>query len=75
MSMNPVEKLMRQGVAENVFPGAVLLVSQGNVVVHHKAYGRANIFSGRVMTTDTIFDLASLTKPLATSLAIMKLVQ
>ena len=39
------------------------------------AYGKANIFTGEAVTRDTIFDLASLTKPLATTLAVMRLVE
>ena len=73
--MRHVDRLMQQAVAENVFPGAVLLVSQEKSVRFFEAYGCSNIFSKAVMTTDTVFDLASLTKPLATALAVMLLVQ
>lgn len=66
---------MRQALAEGVFPGAVLLVSRAEKFVFHEAYGHANIFSGRRMSVDTVFDLASLTKPLATTLAIMALIE
>ncbi len=70
-----VDVLMRQAVSDGVFPGAVLLVSREASIVCHNAYGFANLFSRRSMTTETIFDLASLTKPLATTLAVMRLVQ
>ena len=66
---------MQRAVSEGVFPGAVLLVSKEDAIVCHNAYGFADLFSGRAMTTETIFDLASLTKPLATALAVMSLVQ
>ncbi|MDY6792152.1 MAG: serine hydrolase [Thermodesulfobacteriota bacterium] len=72
--MQPVDTLMHQGISDKVFPGAVLLISQNDSILFSKAYGYANIFSKRPMTEDTIFDLASLTKPLATTLAIMNLV-
>jgi serine-type D-Ala-D-Ala carboxypeptidase len=75
MVMEQIEKIMIQAVNENIFPGGVLLVSVKGSVVFHRAFGSANIFSGEKMTADTIFDLASLTKPLATALAVMKLVQ
>jgi len=68
-----LEKLMRQGLSDQVFPGAVLLVARGGSIVFFEAYGRANIFSQRPVTRDTVFDLASLTKPLATTLAVAKL--
>lgn len=73
--MDTVETLMQQGVKEKVFPGAVLLVSQQDKVVFHRAYGVTNLADRREMTKDTLFDLASLTKPLATTLAVMLLVK
>ena len=73
--MNQVDALMRQAVSEGVFPGAVLLVSKEDAIVCHNAYGLADLFARRSMTTQTIFDLASLTTPLATALAVMMLIQ
>ena len=73
--MKQVDKLMQQAISDNVFPGGVLLVAEEDSVVFTAAYGQANIFSKRLMTRGTIFDLASLTKPLATTLAVMKLVE
>jgi serine-type D-Ala-D-Ala carboxypeptidase len=73
--MQKVDALMYQGLSGKVFPGAVLLISKKDTVFFIKAYGYANIFTKRPMAEDTIFDLASLTKPLATTLAIMNLVQ
>ncbi len=66
-------RLMQQAVSDGVFPGAVLLVEQGGAVRHFEAYGLADSESGELATTDTVFDLASLTKPLATTLCVMKL--
>ncbi|NNL40998.1 MAG: beta-lactamase family protein, partial [Desulfobacterales bacterium] len=73
--MQRVDTLMQQGLADKVYPGAVLLVSRKDSILFIKAYGYANIFTQRPMAEDTIFDLASLTKPLATTLAIMNLVE
>ena len=73
--MKYVNRLMKDAVADNVFPGGVLLVSQDRNIVFFEAYGDANLFSGRKMTKETVFDLASLTKPLATTLAVMELIQ
>jgi CubicO group peptidase (beta-lactamase class C family) len=52
-----------------------LRVVAGDRVIFEQAYGWADLFSGRAMTADTIFDLASLTKPLAPTLAVMALVR
>ena len=73
--MKNVDKLMQQALLENVFPGGVLLVSVRDQILFFKAYGYADIFERRKMTKDTVFDLASLTKPLATTPAVMKLVE
>ena len=73
--MKKADTLMKQAVDDNVFPGAVLLVSKENENVFFEAYGLANINTKRSMKKETVFDLASLTKPLATALAVMKLIQ
>ena len=65
-----VEAAIRDGT----IPGAVLLVGHDGKIVHRKAYGnRALVPSREPMTLDTIFDIASLTKVVATTPAIMKL--
>jgi len=43
--MTPVDNLMQQAISDNVFPGAVLLVSKKDDVRFFKAYGYANIFT------------------------------
>jgi len=54
--------------------GAVVEIGQGNEVVYRRAFGYRELEPRRVaMTPDTIFDLASLTKPVATAVAIMQL--
>lgn len=69
----PVDELMRSAVSEGVFPGAVVLVSTGSRILYHKAYGLTNLDTGQRTTLCTVYDLASLTKPLATTLAVLKL--
>jgi uncharacterized protein YbbC (DUF1343 family) len=57
-------------------PGCVLIVGRRDEVLLRKAYGSRALLPERVpMTLDTVFDLASLTKPLATSTSIMILVE
>ena len=73
--MIQVDRIMRRGVDDGVFPGAVLRVGRGENVLFHAAYGHANRFTGEPVTPGTVFDLASLTKPLATTLAVMRLCQ
>ncbi len=72
--MKNVDNLMRAAVEEGVFPGGVLLVKRRDGVLFFEAYGLANITAGKKMQRETMFDLASLTKPLATTLAVMRLI-
>ena len=64
---------MLKAIDGKVFPGAVLLAASKKKIVFHEAYGLKDIFTKEKMSKDTFFDLASLTKPLGTTLAIMKL--
>ncbi|MCF8068168.1 MAG: beta-lactamase family protein [Desulfobacterales bacterium] len=73
--MEKTDVLMQRAIEDGVFPGAVLLVAKKDEIIFHKAYGQTNISNGEKVTVDTLFDLASLTKPLATTPAIMILVQ
>ena len=75
LDFNSVDRLMQQGVTQRIFPGAVLLIAGGGEVLWHRAYGMADLFRARPMEVKTVFDLASLTKPLATALAVMLLIQ
>ncbi|MCV6966860.1 beta-lactamase family protein [Mycobacterium intermedium] len=78
-----VSKLINDAVAAEKLPGAVLVVGHGGNIVFHEAYGVRRLASepgldgkpapADPMTEDTIFDLASLTKPIATTTAIMQL--
>ncbi|NQU14506.1 MAG: serine hydrolase [Desulfobacteraceae bacterium] len=71
---NLLESLLREGVHGGVYPGAVLLVAQAGEIAFLKAIGYLSLRpKTAAMQKETIFDLASLTKPLATTLAIMKL--
>jgi len=73
--MESVDRLMRKAIAEEIFPGSVLLVSKKGEPLFFNAYGVAHLSSRAPVTPETIFDLASLTKPLATTLAVVRLVQ
>jgi serine-type D-Ala-D-Ala carboxypeptidase len=73
--MKRVDFLMRQAIDDRIFPGGILLVSRDNRIEFFEAYGCADLFSGALVTRDTLYDLASLTKPLATTLAVMQLIQ
>jgi len=71
----PVHRLMQRGIADDVFPGGVLLVATGKEIRFHQSYGVTDRNTCQPVTIDTFFDLASLTKSLATTPAVMKLVE
>jgi uncharacterized protein YbbC (DUF1343 family)/CubicO group peptidase (beta-lactamase class C family) len=71
-----VDSVIEQAVADGSIPGAVLVVGHDGAVVYRKAYGhRALEPKLEPMTLDTVFDLASLTKVIATTTAVMQLVE
>jgi uncharacterized protein YbbC (DUF1343 family) len=71
-----VDAIIDKAVAEGNIPGAVLLIGHNGKVVHRKAFGSRSLEPVREpMTIDTVFDLASLTKCLATATSVMKLVE
>ena len=69
-----VQSIMQQAIKDGVFPGAVLLFSENGGIRFFQSYGVCNIFNQKPVTTQTVFDLASLTKPLATTLAVLVLI-
>ena len=74
MSFQLVEEAFQEAVAQGSFPGAVVLVTQGEEVVFERAFGFRTLVPEKTpMELETIFDLASLTKPLATATATMLL--
>jgi serine-type D-Ala-D-Ala carboxypeptidase len=76
MDFQAVENAFQQAVADGVFPGAVVLVSKDDSVVYERAFGFRSLLPHKTtMEPGTIFDLASLTKPLATTVAIMLLIR
>jgi len=66
---------MEGAVLDGVFSGGVLMASQHGDVLIHQAFGQADLTTGTPVSIRTVFDLASLTKPLATTLAVLKLIE
>lgn len=73
---NQVAAIVNQGIADGEMPGAVVVVADQDRVLYQAAFGDRQIEPVReTMTLDTVFDLASLTKPIATATSVMRLVQ
>ncbi len=70
----PIDGFVQDAIASASVPGAVVVVGRGDRVLFRRAYGYRELEPERVpMTMDTLFDLASLTKPIATATSIMAL--
>jgi len=75
-SAERITAAMESAVRSGVFPGAVLFVRACGRVVYHRAVGSAALMPEREpASVETIYDLASLTKPLATTSAVLCLIQ
>ena len=73
-NFTPLDKLMAHGITDGVFPGAVMLISYQGEIVYHKAWGHYTYDQDSpTVTIDTLFDLASITKVIATTTAAMLL--
>jgi len=74
VSLGGVDSIIARAITDANIPGAVLVVGHDGAVVYRKAYGnRALEPKIEAMTVDTVFDLASLTKVIATTTAMMQL--
>lgn len=74
--LSKIDDLVAQGLAEKRMPGCVICVGRHGKIVWLKAYGDKQVEPHRrAMTTDTVFDLASITKPVATATSVMLLLE
>src|SRR5687767_5083371 len=74
--LQKIDAVVNEEITQRHLPGAVVLVSRNGRIAWRKAYGsRATEPANEPMTTDTIFDVASLTKVVATATSIMMLVE
>lgn len=69
----PVDSIMYNAIDNKVFPGAQIVVIRNGKVIINKAYGTQMYESYTPLRTDDIFDLASLTKVLGTTMMAMKM--
>ncbi|MGZ4787627.1 MAG: exo-beta-N-acetylmuramidase NamZ domain-containing protein [Terriglobales bacterium] len=71
-----IDALMKDAVSQQIPPGAVVLIGHNGKVVYRKAFGYRSLEPTREpMTLDTIFDMASLTKCLATATSITRMLE
>jgi uncharacterized protein YbbC (DUF1343 family)/CubicO group peptidase (beta-lactamase class C family) len=71
-----IEHAIARSIERGDMPGCVVLIGRRAGIVFERAYGHRRIEPEEVpMTTDTVFDMASLTKPVATATSIMILIE
>lgn len=71
-----IDQLMESSIQNALISGGVILIGSRERTLFEKAYGRvSSTQDSRSMTVDTVFDLASLTKVIATTPAILKLAE
>jgi uncharacterized protein YbbC (DUF1343 family)/CubicO group peptidase (beta-lactamase class C family) len=76
VSLPQVDAIIQQAINTHQIPGAVVLVGHNGHVIYRKAFGWRSLEPRReLMTADTIFDIASLTKVVATTTCVMRLVE
>lgn len=72
---NSIDSMINKAIQDSTFPGGVLLVAKDGNIIYHKAYGHLTYdIKSEKTDLNTIYDLASLTKVLATTTASMMLV-
>ncbi|MDD5694556.1 MAG: serine hydrolase [Bacteroidales bacterium] len=70
-----IDSVIRQAILEKVFPGCQVLAMKDGQVFYDKSFGYHTYDRERRVLSTDLYDLASLTKPMATTLAVMKLYQ
>lgn len=74
-ALQPIDAAVQSAIGRGELPGAVVLVVHKNKVVYRKAFGHRSLAPMRtLMEETTLFDLASLTKPIVTATAVMLLI-
>lgn len=71
--INAIDTIANNAINKGATPGCVVLVAKNGKVAFHKAYGYTNFDKIEPVTTDMVYDLASVTKISATTIAVMKL--
>ena len=74
--LSQVDRVIEESIADKTIPGAVVSVVRGDRIVYLKAYGNKSLVPKvEKMTTSTMFDLASVSKCVGTTLSFMQLIE
>ncbi len=76
MNSEEIASLLQQGISDKIFPGAVTVIAEDSEVTYHEAFGHRMVLPRIMpMRRGTIFDLASLTKPVVVATLAMYLAE
>lgn len=75
MEFQAVQRFIEQSIEQNLLPGAVLCIANKKDILLNKAFGKAHVKKNILMQENTLFDVASLTKVVATAPAILILLE
>ncbi len=74
--LQAIDGLVLEGIAIERMPGAVICVGRHGKIAYLRAFGKREVGeTPHPMTIDTLFDMASITKPVATATSVMKLIE
>ena len=71
--LTAIDAIAEDAIAKGATPGAVVLIAKDGKIVYHKAYGNYTYDKSELVNTESIFDMASVTKICATTIAVMRL--
>jgi beta-glucosidase-like glycosyl hydrolase/CubicO group peptidase (beta-lactamase class C family) len=71
--LSVIDSIAESAIYQHAFPGCVVLVEKDNKIAWYKAYGNLTYYDHEPVAKQTVYDLASVTKISATTLAVMKL--
>lgn len=75
-ALEGIDTIIAEGIEQAKMPGCVVCFGRQGKIAYLKAFGKKQIRDEQVaMTVDTVFDMASITKPVATATSVMKLVE
>jgi beta-N-acetylhexosaminidase len=70
---NAIDSIVTDAIAQHAIPGAVVLVAKDGKIAYERAFGHLTYDSSEAVYPETIYDLASVTKIMATTLSILKM--
>lgn len=68
-----VDSIVKSGIVKKAYPGCQVLIAKNGNVVYRKSFGNHDYIGNKAVKNDDLYDLASVTKVAATTLAVMKL--